>query len=199
MPKTQRSKLGAIAGGQPTRVDPWRRDPGAPFDDLGREQFAQERAKGHTLKVSSGVAGIAYRTAVEFERDERMKVRVRELRRGADNFVGVSVAWVLGELRKNVEGAREECAYKASNEALAMIYKIISEDKSVASSMARALPADVSRGDLQKMLRESFAQNARKAAGDELSGQTHKRGSVHDEHAIDTTIDTTEEETDEVA
>lgn len=193
--KKPQNKPGSIAEGLPTRVDPWRRDPGAPFDDLGREVFAQERAKGHTLKVSSGAAGIAYRTAVEFERDERMKVRVRELRRGADNFVGVSVAWVLGELRKNVEGAREECAYKASNEALAMIYKIITEDKSVASSMARALPADVSRGDLQRMLRESFAQNARKAAGDELTVKATSAGDGHDEHAIDTTS----EETDEVA
>lgn len=153
---------------QPGRIDPWRRDQGAAFDDLAREQFAQARAKGNSLKASAAGAGISYSAATQFERDERMRSRVRELRQGADNFVGVSVAWVLGELRKNVEGAREECAFKASNEALGMIYKIISEDKSVASSMARALPADVSRGDLQRMLRESFAKNARSTSKDEV-------------------------------
>lgn len=148
----------------PNRVDVWRRDPHGPFDDLAREQFAQERAKGRTIKQAAQVSGIALTTASQFAKDERMYERIRELRQGADQFVGVSVAWVLQQLRKNAEEAREVSAFKASNEAIGMIYKIISEDKSVASNMARTLPADVSRSDLQKMLRASFAQNTQETA-----------------------------------
>lgn len=141
-------------------MDGFRRDPGAPFDDVPREEYAKSRAKGGAMKVSAAIAGIEPATATKWERHPAMRERIRELRQGAENFVGVSKAWIIQQLKINAEAAREENAYKSSNEALGMIYKIISEDRDVSHQMARALPHDVTPQELQKRLRSQFAKPA---------------------------------------
>lgn len=138
------------------RLDPWRRDSGAPFDDLGREQYAQARAKGAGIKAASSAAGVQAATGTTYERHEAMRLRVRELRQGAETYVGVSKAWVLRELQVTIEAARDNGAYKAAIEGLGLIYKIITEDRSIGHEMARTLPPNVTPAELQKRLRESF-------------------------------------------
>ena len=138
------------------RPDPFRRDPGAPFDNLEREQYAQARAKGASIKAACAAAGLSPETGTKLERHEAIRKRISELRQGAETYVGVSKAWILQQLQRNAEEARDNGAYKASNEALISIYKIISEDRGVGHDMARALPPNVSPAELQKRLKESF-------------------------------------------
>lgn len=140
------------------RVDPWHRDSGDAFPSLERELFAKARARGATVKVAASDAGIAYQTGVTYERHEAMRKRVAELRQGAEDFVGVSKAWIVAQLKRNADEAREEKAFKSSNEALMMIYKMISEDKDLTAGMARALPHTVSPQELKAKLKESFRQ-----------------------------------------
>ncbi len=137
----------------------FRRDPGGPFDDYRIEQYAKARAKGGSVPASATATGISKATALRWEAHPEVRARVRELREGAEDFVGVSKAWVITQLKKNVEVARENNAVKASNEALIFIYKILMEDKQVAHQMASAkLPATAEGMDLQKALRASFSE-----------------------------------------
>jgi len=138
------------------RPDPFRRDPGGPFDSLEREQYAQARAKGGSIKGACAAAGISGPTGTKLEQHPEMRKRISELRQGAETYVGVSKAWVLQQLQRNAEEARDSGAFKASNEALISIYKIISEDRGVGHDMARALPPNVTPQELQKRLKESF-------------------------------------------
>lgn len=135
----------------------WSRLPAQPFNDVAREEFAKARAKGASPKVACQLAGVSV-TNTRWASDPAMLERVRELREGAENFVGVSKAWIIGQLKKNVEESREQGAYKASNEALTLLYKIVNEDKDIAEQMARALPPDVRTSEIKKRLRDAFAQ-----------------------------------------
>lgn len=147
---------------RPARPDPWRRDPNAAFDSLEREQYAQARAKGHSIKSASAAAGVTPPTGTTYERHDAMRLRIRELRQGAETYVGVSKAWVLRELQQTIEAARDDGAYKAAIEGLALVFKIISEDRSIGHEMARALPHDVTPEELQKRLRASFRSPTRR-------------------------------------
>ncbi len=138
------------------RRDAWSRVDGMPFDDVAREEYAKARAKGASPKVACQQAGVSA-GCITWERDARMLARIRELREGAETFVGVSKAWVIGMLRKNAEKAHEEGQLKSSNEALSILYKILSEDRDVGAMMARALPHDVTPSELQRRLKETFA------------------------------------------
>lgn len=138
------------------RIDPWRRDPNAPFDSLEREQYAQARAKGGSIKAACAAAGISGPTGTTYERHDAMRLRIRELRQGAETYVGVSKAWVLRQLQQTIEEARDAGAYKASIEGLALIFKIISEDRGIGHDMARTLPPNVTPDELNKRLRASF-------------------------------------------
>jgi hypothetical protein len=141
--------------GQPRNVA-WRRDPGGVFDDLRKEDFAKARAKGGSIRASSNHTGIGYQTGIEWERRPEMLERIRELRQGAEDFVGASTAWVIQQLKINVDAAREQGAFKASNEAIGLIYKIMTEDKEIGLKVARSLPHTVSGQELQARLKESF-------------------------------------------
>jgi hypothetical protein len=140
------------------RPDPYRRDPGAPFDSLEREQYAKARAKGASVKAASVSAGVSKQMAYELEKHDAIRARIRELRQGAEDYVGFSKAWILQQLKQNAEESRNDGAWKSSNEALGMMYKIMSEDRDVGHQMARALPPDVTPRELQKALRERFNQ-----------------------------------------
>ena len=150
-----------------SRVDLWYREPGKPFPSLEREQYAQARAKGLGIGQASAAAGISVTTGSQYERHNSVRTRIGELRQTTDAYVGVSAGWVIAQLMKNVEEARENNAFKASNEALALIYKMITEDKSVTHNMARMLPHHVTPQQLQQKLKESFRQRELEArAGD---------------------------------
>jgi hypothetical protein len=134
----------------------FRRDPGAPFDDLRKEEFAKARARGGSIRAASNVAGTQYATGLSWEKHPEMKARIREMRSGADDFVGATAGWVIGELKKNVEAARENLQFKASNEALALIYKLVNEDKDAALKITRSLPAHVQGQELQSRVMDAF-------------------------------------------
>ncbi len=143
----------------PQKRDLFRRDPGGCFDDYRLETYAKARAKGGSI-ASAGVAtGVSKETAKRWEQHPEMRARLRELRDGAEDFIGVSKAYVLRELQKNVELAREQNAIKSSNEALHLIYRIISEDNNVAHQMAAAkqLPTTGAGQDLQRRLKAAFS------------------------------------------
>lgn len=139
------------------RIDVWQREKNQPFNELSREEFARARAKGQTVKASSVSAGISYATGMQFERHEGIQARVRELRQGTEAFVGVSKAWILTQLMTNVTEARDNNAYKASNEALALIYKMISEDDDVGAGVIRSMPVNTNPRELQRRLANAFA------------------------------------------
>jgi hypothetical protein len=144
---------------EPTPKKGFRRDPGGPFDDYRLETYAKSRAKGGSVASSGVAAGVTKHTALRWEATGEMRSRVRELREGAEDFVGVSKAWILAEYKKNVDLAREQGAIKASNDALACMYKILAEDKNVAHQMASAkLPATLEGKELQRALLASFSE-----------------------------------------
>ncbi len=144
------------------QLDKLVRDPCSPFGEYRVEQYCKSRAKGGSVPSSAVAAGCHKNTALRWERHPEVRARLRELRDGADDFVGVSKAWILNELKINVGVARETGAIKSSNEALLFIYKIIQEDKQVAHQMAAAkLPATLEGMDLQRALRASFSEPER--------------------------------------
>lgn len=138
------------------KVLAFRRDAGCPFDDVRKDEYAKARAKGGTIRAASGVAGIDYATGLSWEKHPEMMARIRELRSGAENFVGATTGWIINELKKNVDLARDQNAIKSSNEALMLIYRIINEDKESAMKMARALPHTVGGRELQSRVMEAF-------------------------------------------
>lgn len=134
----------------------WRRDPGGAFDDFRRDEFAKARAKGGSIRASANVAGVTYTVALKWEKHPEMMARIRELRHGAENFVGATVGWIIAELKRNVDLARDQGAIKASNEALMLIHRLISEDKETSMKMARALPHTVGGQELQRRVMAAF-------------------------------------------
>ncbi len=149
---------GEREGEEHTNARTFRRDPGAPFDDLRVENYVKARAKGGSVLAASTAAGVQKGTGIRWEKEPEVKARIGELRIGAEDFIGVSLAYVFTGLKKNAEQARDNGAFKASNEALFLIYKLMKEDKSSAAQMAAALPpAEAHGAALNRRLRESFS------------------------------------------
>lgn len=148
------------------RANLWARDPGGPFVSLERELFAKARARGATIKASSADAGITHATGTKYERNDEMRKRISELRRGAEDFVGVSTACLIGELMRNAAEAREAGAYKASNEALVAVYKMVTEDKGgdMGRNTPRALSHAVTPAELKERLTRSFTKGKKPRA-----------------------------------
>lgn len=148
------------------RANLWARDPGGPFVSLERELFAKARARGATIKAASADAGITHVTGTKYERNDEMRKRISELRRGAEDFVGVSTACLIGELMRNAAEAREAGAYKASNEALVAVYKMVTEDKGgdMGRHTPRALSHSVTPAELKARLTQSFAKTRKPRA-----------------------------------
>lgn len=138
------------------RPDPFRRDPGGPYDSLERERYAQARAKGASIKSASTEAGVSPNVGYTYERHDSMRLRIRELRAGAETYVGVSKGWLLNQLRINARKARKAGSYKASNDALGLIAKIVMRDPSLADETPRALSPDVTPKDLHQTLTSRF-------------------------------------------
>lgn len=143
----------------------WNRAPGQPFEELSRERYAAARAKGQTAKAAAEEAGLVYRTGLEFEKNPDMKRRIQELRQHSETFVGYSVAFILSELKRNAEIAREEKQIKSSNEALMAMYKIISQDPDAVQNAARALPPDLDQKTVRKELLASLRHEEDKQLG----------------------------------
>jgi len=145
------------------RPDPFRREPGGPFDSLERERFAVARAKGMAIKASATEAGVSATAGYAFERHDAMRLRVRELRAGAETYVGVSMGWLLTQLKRNALKARKAGAFKASNEALSLIAKIVQRQPELTKDQARSLPPDVTHEDVHTALTRRFHARARGA------------------------------------
>ncbi len=138
------------------RPDPFRRSPGGPFDSLERETYARARARGEPLKAAATAAGVKPAAAYDWEKHESVKERIRELRAGSETFINVSAGWLLEQLKQNAQLAREAEQFKASNEALGMIAKLLVHDPSLNANAPRALPPDVAPEDVQRTLTSRF-------------------------------------------
>lgn len=142
------------------RPDLFRRDPGAPFDNWEREAYAKGRAKGGSIKSSATAAGVTPQTARGFEKHPEMRARIRELRDGAEDFVGVSLGYIFAQLKDIAEQAKADGEYKPAIEALSLMNKMLSENKDAAANVARALPPNVQGKELTKRLKDAFAPKA---------------------------------------
>ena len=144
----------------PGRVDAFHREPTGQFTSLEREQYAKARARGANIKEASAEAGVSAVTGTQYEKHDAMRKRISQLRQGAETFIGVSNAWIINQLMRNVDEAREAGAFKASNEGIGMIYKIMNEQKDLAGQMARAMPAEIEGRELKRMLSNAFKKPA---------------------------------------
>jgi hypothetical protein len=135
---------------------------GEPFDEGQVEDFVQARANGSSVKVSAGHAGIGYDAAKTLEGSPEVRERLRELRAGTQTLTTVSAAWICEQLKVNVERARDCEQYKSSNEALKLLYEIVTKDSSVLSGIGHALPAgaDEMRSELRRRLSASTQEPA---------------------------------------
>lgn len=152
---------GERLGEEHTTSTTFRRDKGAPFDDHRVETYCKARAKGGNVHAASNAAGVHKQTGIRWEKEPEVKARMSELRLGAEDFIGVSLAYVFTGLKRNAEEARDSGAFKASNEALFLIYKLMKEDKSSAHQMAAALPGNLEGRQLQRALEASFEERER--------------------------------------
>lgn len=132
---------------------------GQAFDAFEAEQYAQARASGQTIGVSATSAGVGLAAAKTLEKDPEVRSRIAELREGSKTITTVSPAWILEQLKINALESREGREYttinkageqvevtsapnyKASNEALQMMYEIIKTDDSILNGLGGGLPA----------------------------------------------------------
>ncbi len=125
---------------------PLTRRPGDAFDCYQVERFVQERAAGHSVPVSADRAGVSRSTGLSFEAEEAVRERLRELRAGTQTTCTVSLAWICEQLKKNAVDSREgeEPNFKASNEALKLLYEIVTDPKNdpKLSGLGTGLPMD---------------------------------------------------------
>lgn len=143
-------------------LDKLRRDKGHAFDEFRVETYCKARAKGGSVASAGTAAGVTKPTALKWEQHPEVRARTRELREGAEDFIGVSTAWCIAQLKRNAEEARDQGAFKASNEAILFCYKLMREDKNAAHNTAtKQLPATLEGMQLQRALRESFSQPER--------------------------------------
>lgn len=122
--------------------DTFKRDPGGPFFDLKRETFAKCRAKGMSIKAAAEEAETSYASGSVWDKHHAMTARVTELREGADNFVPISIGWIVRELKKNAEMARDALQFKASTDTLKTLYDILKKDESLVSEQPTAALED---------------------------------------------------------
>lgn len=100
------------------------REPGKAYSDTAVESYAQMRAEGCAPKLAAKAAGIEARY-LKLERALDFKLRLQELRAGAARVdTRLTLAWLVGELKQNVRGARSVGHYKPSNEALQQLFEI---------------------------------------------------------------------------
>lgn len=114
------------------------RDPGQPFLDPFKEDFAKAIAQGKMIKEAARIAGVTAGTGEKWNAHEVMRARVRELRESSETFVGVSVGWILNELKQNVNLARTHKQLKVSNESLKLIYDIVKQNPDLVTNMPAA-------------------------------------------------------------
>jgi hypothetical protein len=127
-------------------ADIYSREPLGAFHDLAKENYCKAISKGKSIKDGSVDAGVAYETARKWDKAAEIQQRISELRSMADEFVGVSIGWVLKELTKNVELARTKGQLKVSTETLKTIYDIVTKNPDLINDMPIAAP----EGDTSK-------------------------------------------------
>lgn len=141
------------------RIDGWRKDPASGrFDDLKKENFAKARAKGSSIAASAGYAGISNATGSKWEREAPMKMRISELRAGAEDFVGVSKGWILEQMKDLVSEARESGQLSTAAKTLEVMYEIVNTDKDLAGNMARAMAPGATTAEIRKQFLQTRQQ-----------------------------------------
>ena len=121
------------------------RGPGDSFDDPKKEVFAKAWARTGLLRTACEEAGIAAPTGSKWRGHPEMELRIRELRAGSETYVGVSLSYIINQLRMNAENAAAAFKFKEATEALALMAKLMANGD-LARSGNTGLPDDV--GDL---------------------------------------------------
>lgn len=126
------------ASSSSSRVDAFFRREGLPFDDVRKETFAKELARGGSIPKASELADVNPKTGAAWKGNVAMIDRVRELRDGAETFIGVSKGWIVAQLKLNALGAQEDRKFAESTKTLELLYKILSLDKDMAGNAPSA-------------------------------------------------------------
>jgi hypothetical protein len=105
--------------------------PSGAFEDSRKERFAEAVASGMPVSKASAHVEVRRETGYLWAKHPRMLSRIDVLRSNDLKYKQVSVSLVVTQLARNVELATEAGQFKASNEALAMLYKILKADKDV--------------------------------------------------------------------
>ena len=140
------------------KVSGFSRD-GAGFMDPKKEAFAQGWAKTGLLVRACEAADIVISTGAKWRGTPEMVTRIRELRAGAQTFVGASKATIANMLRENAENAAAQGKFKESNEALEMLYGMMSKDpdmKDGAEQASGGVSADMTPAELEEHRKKVF-------------------------------------------
>lgn len=140
------------------RVSGFSRD-GNGFMDPKKETFAQAWAKTGLLVRACEAADITISTGAKWRGTAEMVARIKELRAGAQTFVGASKATIANMLRDNAENAAAQGKFKESNESLGMLYKLMSTDADMKDAADAASPesvADMTPDQLEEHRRKVF-------------------------------------------
>jgi hypothetical protein len=101
--------------------------PGQPLSDTASEAYARLRASGETCREAAELSGL--RDHMRLEKSPDFRVRVQELRGEIEEQPKLSLQWLVGQLMKNVEGARNAEQFKASTEALKHLHDLYRDNK----------------------------------------------------------------------
>jgi hypothetical protein len=135
------------------------RRPLSPFDDPRLEDYCRARAAGQSPSAAATHAGYGKGHGPKLAVDPDVMERVRELRDGSNTLVTVSVGYIVQQLRKNAEEARDAGQFKPSNDALGLLYEIITKNKDLGQTMN--LPAaGLTTGQAARMIREELSKPA---------------------------------------
>ena len=111
----------------------WTLGPDGSFNDPQKEKFAMHLGGGKTIAEASRLVGITGKTGLLWAKNPDMKERKRILRAqpGISQTFSVSIAMIVAELHRNAMEARAAEQFKASNDALQMMYTIAKQEKSL--------------------------------------------------------------------
>lgn len=135
---------------------PARRRPFSVFDDAAVEDFCKARASGQTISAAAQHACVSRSRGITLSKDPEVNDRIRELRDGSNQIVTVSVAWVIGQLQKNATEAAKVGQFKPSNDALELLYEIVTKNKEFGQGLR--LEPGSSMANLRKAVAAKLAE-----------------------------------------
>ena len=133
------------------------------FMDPKKEAFAKAWATTGLLVRACEAADVVISTGAKWRGTPEMVTRIRELRAGAQTFVGASKATIANMLRENAENAAAQGKFKESNESLGMLYKLMSSDADMKDGTEQAsggVSADMTPAELDDHRKKVFKMHA---------------------------------------